>query len=447
MSENDSTAPVFPSPVELLQKLVRFDTTNPPGSEAECIDFINQILTRAGIDTKILAKSPDRPNLVARLPGRGEAPSLLLYGHADVVTTENQQWKHPPFEGRLAEDCIWGRGTLDMKGGIAMMVSAMLRARAGDVMPPGDVVLAVVSDEEAGGDFGARFLVAEHPEEFSEIRYALGEFGGFTFHVGGHRFYPIMVAEKQLCALKVTVRGPGGHGSIPVQGGAMGNLARLLHRLEGQRLPVHVTPAARLMFDGLASALGGLRGLIMAQLSNPRLSDVMLRLLGDRGRLFSPLLRHTVCPTMLRASEQINVIPSEVAVGLDGRLLPGFGPDDLIGELRFVVGNGAEIEVLRHDPGPAEPDMGLFDTLAGVLTETDPVGIPVPFLLAAVTDARFFSRLGIQTYGFLPMQLPMDFSFTETIHAANERIPVETLEFGAAAICRVLKRFDTEARA
>ncbi len=431
------------NPVELLQKLVRFDTTNPPGNESECIAFINQLLTRAGVETSILARSPERPNLIARLPGRGEAAPLLFYGHADVVTTENQRWQHPPFEGRLVDGYVWGRGTLDMKGGIAMMVSAMLRAQAADMTPPGDVVLAIVSDEEAGGDFGARFLVEAHPEQFTGIRYALGEFGGFTFHVGQRRFYPIMVAEKQICGIRATLRGPGGHGSIPVGGGAMAKLARLLSRLDAHSLPIHVTPPARLMFDALGSALGGVRGLMIAQLQHPKLAGGILRLLGDRGRLFAPLLHHTVSPTMLRGSDKINVIPSEVTVGLDGRLLPGFAPDDLVRELRAVVGDEVEFEVVRHDPGPAEPDMGLFDTLAGVLQDADPEGAPIPLLLAACTDARFFSRLGIQTYGFLPMQLPEDFSFTDTIHAADERIPVEAVHFGTDAIYQVLQRFDT----
>ncbi len=440
MKTVDDLALIYQNPVGLLQKLVQFDTSNPPGNESECISFIDHLLTLAGVETKLLAKSSKRPNLVARLPGQGNAAPLLLYGHVDVVTTEGQQWQHPPFEGKLVDGYVWGRGTLDMKGGVAMMLAAFLRAKAENVKPAGDIVLAIVSDEEDGGDFGAKWLVEKHPEEFAGIRYAIGEFGGFTISVGKRRFYPIQIAEKQMCWLRATLRGPGGHGSMPVRGGAMARLSRFLQRLDARRLPVHITPPARLMFSAMASALGGVSGLMLGQLLNPRLTDSVLNLLGERSRLFGPLLHNTASPTILSGSKKVNVIPSQVVVELDGRLLPGFGPDDLLNEMRAIVGEDVDFEVVRYDPGPADPDMGLFDTLAGVLKEADPTGVPVPMLLSGVTDGRFFSRLGIQTYGFLPMPLPEDFNFSQTIHAADERVPVEAIEFGTNVIYQALRR-------
>jgi acetylornithine deacetylase/succinyl-diaminopimelate desuccinylase-like protein len=176
-------------------------------------------------------------------------------------------------------------------------------------------------------------------------------------------------------------------------------------------------------------------------LLNPVLSGPLLRLLGERGRFFAPLLRNTVSPTILRGSSSFNVIPGEVTVDLDGRLLPGFKPDDLIREVRAIGGDGGEIEVVRFDPGPTTLDMGLFDTLAGILREADPEGVPCPLLLSGVTDGRFFSQLGIQTYGFLPMPLPEDFNFTHAVHAADERIPIQAVEFGTRAIFQALQRF------
>ncbi len=261
--------------------------------------------------------------------------------------------------------------------------------------------------------------------------------------VGNRRFYPIQISEKQLCCLKATFRGPGGHGSLPVRGGAMAKLSQFLQRLDKRRLPVHITPPARLMISAMASSLGGISYLILNQLLNPRLTDCMLNLLGERGNLFDPLLHNTVSPTILHASNKINVIPSEVSVELDCRLLPGFQPDDLIGELLKIVEDTLDIDVIRFDPGPGPsvPNMGLFDTLAGILKEADPDGTPVPMLLSAVTDGRFFSRLGIQTYGYLPMLLPKNFSFIQTIHAADERIPINAVEFGTNAIYQVLQRF------
>jgi acetylornithine deacetylase/succinyl-diaminopimelate desuccinylase-like protein len=432
---------LYPQPVQLLQRLIQFDTTNPPGNESACISFINELLTAAGIETRVVARSPERPNLIARLPGRGDKPPLLLYGHVDVVTTANQQWAQPPFSGALVDGFVWGRGALDMKGGVAMMLAAFLRAQAEGLDLPGDVILAVLADEEAGGDFGARFLVEEHAELFGGVRYAIGEFGAFTLTVGNRRFYPIQVAEKQMCWLKATVRGQGGHGSVPVRNGAMARLARLLLQLDRRRLPVHVTPPARLMFGAMAASLGGLNRLVLRQLMNPRFTDRVLDFLGERGRMFDPLLHNTVSPTILHGSAKINVIPGEVAVELDGRLLPGYSPDDMLRELRAIVGDDVELELIRHDPGPSETDMGLFDELAGILREADRGGVPVPLLLSGVTDGRFFSRLGIQTYGFTPMPLPEDFNFAQTIHAADERIPAAAVDFGADAIYTLLGRF------
>jgi len=441
MDTTNDTASLYQRPVELLQRLIRFNTTNPPGSEAACIGFINDILTEAGIQTTILAQKSERPNLVARLHGQGSAPPLLLYGHVDVVTTENQAWEHPPFAAEIADGFVWGRGTLDMKSGVAMMLAAFLRAKAEALTLPGDVVLAIVSDEEGGGDMGARFLVEQHPELFEEIRYAIGEFGGFTFHVGGKRFYPITIAEKQICWLKATVRGQGGHGSMPVRGGAMAKLARVLQQVDQNRLPVHVTPVARMMLKTMSSELGGATGLVLNQLANPALTNAVLTLLGERGQPFDPILHNTVSPTILHASNKVNVIPGEVSIEMDGRLLPGCHPEEMVAELQAIVGSDVALEVMRHDPGPDEPNVGLFETLSGILHKVDPEGIPVPFLLSGVTDGRYFSRLGIQTYGFLPMQLPEDFNFAQTIHAANERIPVEAASTGANAIYELLQKF------
>ena len=432
---------IYQRPVDLLQRLIQFDTTNPPGNEAACISFIKSLLDDAGIEATILAQAQERPNLIARLHGQGNASPLLLYGHVDVVTTENQKWQHPPFEGKVADGFLWGRGALDMKGGVAMMLAAFLRAKAENLKLPGDVILTIVSDEESLGDLGAKFLVENHSELFDGVRYAIGEFGGFSLYVGKRRFYLIMVGEKQVCWMKATVRGPGGHSSLPVRGGAMARLSKLLQQLDKRRLPVHITPTAQIMFKTMASALGGLTGLMLGQLTNPTLTNSVLNLLGERGRVFDPVLHNTVSPTVLHGSDKINVTPSEVSVGLDGRLLPGYRPDDLIAELRDIVGNDVEFEILDYQPGPAEPDMGLFDRLAEILRKADPDGVPVPLLLTGTTDARLFSRLGIQTYGFLPMRLPDDFNFIQTIHGADERIPVEAVSFGTNAIYELLQAF------
>jgi acetylornithine deacetylase/succinyl-diaminopimelate desuccinylase-like protein len=432
--------PAALDPVGLLQRLIAFDTTNPPGHEAPCIAYIQDVLTQAGIQSRTVARDPARPNLIARLPGRGEAPPFLMYGHVDVVPTAGQTWDHPPFSGEIADGFIWGRGALDCKSGVAMMIAALARARADGLKPPGDVLFAALADEEAGAEDGARFLVEEHADLFAGVRYAIGEFGGFTMQFAGKTLMPIMIAEKQTCAIKVTVHGAGGHGSMPVRGGSMVELARVLRRLDRYRLPVHITPEARIMFEAMGDALGGATGFVMRQLLNPALTDLLLSLLGERARLLSPLLHNSASATMLQGSPVINVIPDEILLGLDGRLLPGQRAEDLIRELGELLGPGVTLEV-AHVIDPAPPtDMGLFDILAGILRESNPEAFPIPYMLAGATDGRYFSRLGIQTYGFLPMRLPPEFKFTEVIHTGNERIPVDAVTFGADAMYRLLQR-------
>jgi acetylornithine deacetylase/succinyl-diaminopimelate desuccinylase-like protein len=302
------------------------------------------------------------------------------------------------------------------------------------------VLLCLVSDEEAGGDAGARFLVEHHPELFDGARFAIGEFGGFSMELGGRRFYPIMVAEKQICVVRATLRGPAGHGSLPVRGGAMGSLGRLLAALDRRRLPVHVTPVVHSMIEAMAQELPAPAAIPLRGLLRPRVTDVILDRLRDRAGFLDPLLHNTASPTVVRGGHAANVIPGEVSSDLDCRLLPGFGPEDVFAELRAVARVDMELDVLRYDPGPPAADMTLYDTLGAILRELDPEARPVPLLMPAVTDGRLFARLGIQTYGFLPMQLPPEMRFMELVHAEDERIPADTLDFGTIAIGRLLRR-------
>jgi len=433
-------------PVELLQNLIRFNTTNPPGNEGECINYISNLLNEGGIETTILALDPKRPNLIARLSGRGCAPPLLLYGHVDVATTENQTWQYPPFEGRLVGDYVWGRGALDMKGGIAMMLAAILRAKAENLTMPGDVILAVLSDEESGtiNVCGAKYLVDNHAPLFKDCKYAVGEFGGFSFRVMNKCFYPIMVAEKQVCVIEATIRGASGHPlSAIVQGGTTAKLGHMLKQLDTACLPIHITPVVRQMCEKMSSSLPFPANLLLSQVLNPRLTKQILKLLDKQGRVMEPIFRNTICATLIQSGEAGRTIPGKAVAILVGGLLPGYGPGDLISELKRFLGNDIELNVLNYNIGPSAPDMKMFPVLVDILRELDTNGVPVPMLLTAITDGRIFSELGIQTYGFLPMKLPPGFDFVKLLHGADERIPVEALTFGTEAIYKLLQRFDT----
>lgn len=431
-----------PDPVELLRQLIRFDTTNPPGNEAECVTWIRELCEAAGLETRILSTDSSRPNLLARLRGSGAAPPLLLQGHVDVVTTAGQTWRHDPFGGDLIEGEVWGRGALDMKGGVAMMLGAILRLAASDQPPPGDVLLCVLCDEENLGECGARFMVEEHPELFAGIRHALGEFGAARTEMAGLSTYPIQVGEKQVCSTRMTFRGPGGHGSLPMHGGAMARLGRLLTALDQTRLPVHITEVPRAMIETLAAALPEGGRDLADGLLEPERTDATLDALGDAGRTLDAALHNTVNATIVHGGGKVNVIPSEVQLELDGRLLPGQTADDLAQELSELAGDAdLDLEVLSYEPGPTRADLSLLPLLSDVIREADPDAVPLPMLLPAVTDGRFFARLGIQTYGFLPMRLPAGLDFASLIHAADERVPAQEIRWGADRIGEVLVRY------
>jgi acetylornithine deacetylase/succinyl-diaminopimelate desuccinylase-like protein len=443
MTITGEQSPIYQRPVDLLQQLIRFDTTNPPGNEAECISYINSLLTKEGIKTTIIAGDPARPNLIARLPGQGNAPPLLLYAHVDVVSTENQTWQYPPFEGKVVDGCVWGRGALDDKGGAAMSLCAFMLAKAEGIPLPGDVFLAILSDEEAGGDLGAKYLVENHADKLVGITYAIGEAGGFTFYIDGQKFYPIMVAEKAYCTLQAIIRGPAVHACASMQrGGAVAKLGKFLTQLDKAHLPVHVLPIVRQMFEQISSSMPFPDSLILSQLLRPALTDKVLGMLGQRGEALYPMLHNIINVTGIHGGEQIGGTPAQITVDMIATVLPGYGPEELLTELQPLLCDDIEIKVVHFgEIGPEQPNLGLYEILCEILREADPQGIPIPLLFTTPTDARHFNRLGIQTYGFQPMKLPPGFNMEKLAHGADERIPVEALEFGTAAIFKVLQRF------
>ncbi|MFP4628498.1 MAG: M20/M25/M40 family metallo-hydrolase [Halobacteriales archaeon] len=428
-------------PVDLLRELIRFETVNPPGDERACIEWIGDVLAAYDVPTETYARDPDRPNILARVPG-GDAPPLLLYGHVDVVPVTDQAWTHDPFAAVVADGHVWGRGALDMKSGVAMLLATVLRyAVAGDE-PAGDLLFLAVADEEAGGDDGLSFLVDEHPELFEDVEYAIGEFGGFSFDFGGVETYPIQVNEKQVCWLRATFRGNSGHASLPTPDTAVGKLGRFLAALDEARLPVRITRPVEASIEAIADAVAdpaaeaAFRGLL-----DPERTDTILDELGDAGRMFDALLHNTANATIVAGGDKENVVPEAVTCTLDCRLVPGQEPDDVIAELRAAAGvEDVEFEVLRFDPGPPEADLGYFDALAAVLEEaTD--GVAVPFVMFGATDGRHLARVDVQSYGFLPMRLG-DLPFLELAHSGDERIPVDTLEWGTQRLVEAVDRYD-----
>lgn len=444
--DTDPSPALADDPVELLRTLVRFDTTNPPGDERECIEWADRLLSAADFETETYAADPDRPNLVGRLDG-GDGPPLLMYGHVDVVPAEGQDWTHPPFDGVVSDGFVWGRGTLDMKGGVAMFLAAALRAARGDVDLSGDLVVLLLSDEEGGGDDGAAFMADEHPEVFADVDHAIGEFGGFSMEISGERFYPIQLDEKAVCWSELTFTGQAGHGANVHSGTAMADMARAITAVDESRLPIQVVPTTERMIERMADELGGEDAETLRGLLDPERARSILEGAGDEFALLDPILHNTANPTVADSDGKVNVIPGETTLTLDCRLLPGQTDDDLERQLRAVIPDDVafEFEPIRYEPVPdaAEPD--LFDLLADILETADPEGTAIPYLLSGGTDARHLARAGVQSYGFLPMQLPPDFDFMSVVHAADERVPVEAIEFGTDRLTELLARYPGDA--
>jgi len=430
-----------PTVTQILKQLIRFDTSNPPGNEASCIRYLKDLCDTAGLETQIIAKDPERPNLIARLKGNGSAPPLLLQGHVDVVTTQGQSWTQPPFEAVESEGFLWGRGALDMKSGVSMMLSSLLKLKEQNISPHADIIFCAMSDEETGSELGAKFLVNEHAEQFSKVKHALGEFGGFSNYLGNTKFYLIQVAEKLTCSLRLTIKGPAGHGSQPLKKTTMTQLAQTLQKLERKQPPIQISPTTKDMINAMSKASTGVNKIMLKLLLEPYLTDALMAA-SEQLYLLNPMFRNTVSATRLKGSEQINVIPAEINLDLDGRMLPGVKPEQMVQEVQAIVGQQIDISVLDHDePAHALPDTSQFELLASTLKELDPEAVPIPYLQPGVTDGRFFSQLGIQNYGFTPLNLPKDFNFSETIHAADERVPLDALRFGAEALFRVVQRY------
>lgn len=431
-----------PPATEIAQRLVTMRTVNPPGDEAAAQRYLSSLIESAGIDVDIRERTLGRPNLIARLPGRGERPPVVLHGHVDVVGVDGQQWHDDPFAGTVRDGVLHGRGTLDMKSGVAMLTHAFLQTAVDGVVPAGDIVLVAAVDSESGGADGMAFLLDQHPAIFDGARYAIGEFGGFPLYAFGRTFYRIGVAQKRYAHLRVHLRGRGGHGSRPATGTVVGALGRTLARIDDATLPYRQTAVAVRVIGAIADAVAPDDAQRLRRLLDPAQFDEAVAGLGPHRATFEALFRDTANPTIITAGHKFNVIPSDATIEVDARLLPGRTVDALIADLRGVIDEDAIVEVV--DAGPPSPldfDAGLLDLLGSILTELDPRAIPVPYLFNESPDGRLFAAHGIQHYGFLPMNLPPEIDLTDLIHGPDERVPLAAIEFGARALRQLIARY------
>jgi acetylornithine deacetylase/succinyl-diaminopimelate desuccinylase-like protein len=415
---------------QLLQRLIRFNTVNPPGNEEAVQEYLRGLLEEAGFECELLAAVPGRPNLVARLRGRSDGPVLSLSGHVDTVLATPSEWSVDPWSGELRDGCVWGRGALDMKSQVAAeLAAALVLAEEGWRPESGDLLLVFVADEEAGSLVGARWLCENHPDKV-RCDFSVNEGAGEVFEFGGRRFYSVCVAEKGVFRFKLSTQGRAGHASIPRIGdNALLKLGPFLTRLAEAEMPLELSPEPEAFLRGLGLLDNGDAAGAIAKLdaADPLLATIV-----------EPMLGITLAPTMVHASEKINVIPSRAELQVDCRVPPGLGEDAARARIQGALGtsDGYELSFFEDEQviGNRSPlDTPLMEHIRSFVEREDPGAEVLPLVLPGFTDSRWWRDAfpDCVAYGFFPQNRMNMFESTPLVHGADERIPIEDLGLAA----------------
>jgi acetylornithine deacetylase/succinyl-diaminopimelate desuccinylase-like protein len=432
--------------VERLCRMLRFDTTNPPGNELSLVRDLEEEAKVHGLDVSVFEADTDRGNLVVRRKGDGSRRPLLLLSHLDVVPAEPEHWRFPPFAGKVAEDHVWGRGAIDSKLTGAVMMQVLLMIERAGIALKRDIVLIAAADEELGATYGVDWLVKHHPEVF-DAEYGINEAGGFTVTVAGKPLYLCQVAEKGSAPVDLVAHGKPGHSSVPHDENAIVALGQAIANLGSAKLPYHPPESVEAFFRSAAEALpdGDVSELLKAVLVPSQAEDALQSLpVQERDRLmFDAMLRNTCAPTLLNAGLKRNVIPSEARVGLSGRPLPGATEASFLKEVRDVAGDGVSVDLTAPFRGGVQfdHDTELFSVLAASTLQFEPDATVVPYMQTGGTDARFLRDLDIHVYGYIPMRPEPGPGFFELCHGHDERVSVANVQFAVQvlfdAVCRI----------
>ena len=430
--------------IDLVRDLLRIDSSNfgdgtGPG-EAEAAEFVQGVLVEAGIDAERFSTSAhNRQGVVTRIAGTDPSrPALMVHAHLDTVPAIAADWSVPPFSGEVHDGMIWGRGAIDMKDSVGMLLATMRGWQRTGARPERDIVVLFTPDEEAGGNHGAHWLVDHRRDLFDGVTEAVGEVGGFSITVNDDlRLYTIQTAEKGIEWMRLTATGRAGHGSMIATDNAVTALCDAVARIGRHRFPLSITPTVRAFIDSISEALG-----VELDVNDP---EALLATLGPLARLIGATLQDTSNPSMLTSGYKVNVIPEHAVAHVDGRYLPGHRDEFLATIDQLIGGQEGGVSIVRESvmsdiavetgfDGPT------IDAMASALQEIDPGARTVPYMLSGGTDAKAISTLGIRCFGFVPLRLPPTLDFAALFHGIDERVPIDALEFGVSVLDRFLRR-------
>ncbi|MFE5704550.1 hypothetical protein CJ179_28755 [Rhodococcus sp. ACS1] len=429
--------------VDLVSSLIRFDTSNTgelatTKGERECAEWVASQLQEVGYETEYVESgAPGRGNVFARLKGSDpDRGALLLHGHLDVVPAEPADWRVHPFSGAVEDGYVWGRGAVDMKDMVGMILAVARQFKAEGIVPPRDLVFAFVADEEAGGKYGCQWLVENRPDLFEGVTEAVGEVGGFSLTVArpdgtDRRLYLVETAEKGLGWMRLTAKGRAGHGSFLHGDNAVTILAQAVARLGAHTFPLVISDSVAEFLEAAGEETG-----LDFDPTSPDLDGTLAKL-GSIANILGATLRDTANPTMLSAGYKANVIPQTAEAVVDCRILPG-RQAEFEATIDELIGPDVQREwITKLDSYETTFDGHLVDAMNDAILAHDPGARTVPYMLSGGTDAKAFAKLGIRCFGFAPLQLPADLDFGALFHGVDERVPVDALLFGT----RVLEHF------
>ncbi|MFL6248498.1 MAG: M20/M25/M40 family metallo-hydrolase [Thermoanaerobaculia bacterium] len=437
-AEGVAQDPVEREAEDALVAYLRIDTTNPPGNETAGATYLRDLLTREGIDAKLVGDDPKRQAVYARL--RADAPAekaLLLLSHIDVVPADPSLWRNPPFSGKREGGYIWGRGALDIKSLTIAQLMAVVDLKRRGAKLRRDVIFLAVPDEELGGVLGMKKLLEQHPELFENVGFVLNEGGSNETAVDKVLFWGIEVQQKVPLWLRITADAAGGHAASGNDGATM-KLIRALQAIDGIETPYRLTDvvARTAAISAAARSDGG--GQRMRMLREPL--DIA-RIEHDLPIGYRSLLRDTITVTRLSAGSAVNVVPSRAIGEVDIRLLPGSSTSEMLAKVRAAAGPHATVDViLAGEPTPETPASGeLYDTLVRVFHASAPSSAVGPMVSPGTTDSRYFRARGIPAYGIAPFKV--NYYDAEGVHGNDEKIRTRFFGEGVGVMRRIVREF------